>query len=217
MDTSTETSSTDTLETDSVTSETMESESSEESVEDPTPTPSKRLKSDKKKGKNNPAKKLAKNARKKNDKKSKRSILEHIEEAQKIHSDVIGPEMDRELERVEKKLATWKSKDVEMHSLQRFVARILKKIKDLGIVASVDHAVFQKEMGRIHLLEMDIVDSANGSEDRTDREAARNKADELLHKAFDSGAPEKLQRTLQGTTWLYGQQNASSDSTSVQG
>ena len=148
---------------------------------------------------------MARNARKKNDKKSKKSILKHVKEAEKVSSEAIGKEMDDELERIEKKMEVWQKKNVEPHSMQRFAARILKFIKRTGVITSVDHAIFQHEMGRIHLLEMDMVGSLDRSGDKTNLELARSKANELLHKVFDSGASDRLERSLEGTTWRYGQ------------
>ena len=205
--------STTTTETEETSSEShSESESSESSIEKPTPR-----KKARKAKKNRPAKKLAKQARKKGDKKSSRSILEHIQEAQKITSDAVGPEMEKELSRIESKLTAWDKKEVEPWALQRFVARILAFIKERGIVGSVDHAIFQQEMGRIHLLEMDMVDTLNKTNDKTSAEAARNRANELLLKVFDSGANERLERTLQGTTWFYGGNNVSMENDTHQG
>lgn len=183
-----------------------ETESSESSIE--APAPSKKVKkSKKKKSTQKPAKKLAKQAKKKGDKKSKRSILEHIKEAQKITSDAVGPEMEKELCRLEAKMENWDKKEVERSSLQRFAARILAFIKERGIICAVDHAIFEQEIGRIHLLEMDMVNTLNKTNDKTSAEAARNRANELLLKVFDSGANERLERTLQGTTWFYGGAN----------
>ena len=103
----------------------------------------------------------------------------------------------------------WEKKDVEPHALQRFAARLLCAFKRFGIICSVDHAIFQQEMGRIHLLEMDMVGSLNVTNDKTSLEKARQRANELLLKVFDSGANERLERTLQGTTWMYGHNEAS--------
>ena len=149
------------------------------------------------------AKQLAKQAKKKGDKKSKRSILEHVKEAQKVTSDVVGEEIEVELSRIEAKLAEWKKKKVEPFAMQRFAARVLAGLKELKIICSVDHAIFQHEIGRIHLLEMDLVETLDKTNDKTSLEAARNRANELLTKVFDSGASERLERTLQGTTWRY--------------
>ena len=157
--------------------------------------------------KSKPARKLAKLAAKRNDKKSDRSIREHIKEARKVTSDAVGPEMEKELQRMESKLESWDKKKVELHSMQRFAARLLSKFKEMGIVCAVDHAIFQQEIGRIHLLEMDMVGSLDKTNDKTSLEKARQRANELLHLVFDSGAKERLERTLQGTTWLYGQNN----------
>ena len=167
--------------------------------------------------KNKPAKKLAKQAKKKGDRKSNRSIMEHIKEAQKVTSDAVGPEMEKELGRIEAKMLAWEKKDVEKESLQRFAARILAFIKEQGIVCSVDHAIFQQEIGRIHLLEMDMVNTLDRTNDKTSLEAARGKANELLLKVFDSGANDRLERTLQGTTWLYGGENDVTPSTITKG
>ena len=176
-----------------------ETESSESSIEVPVPK-----KKAKKMKKNKPAKKLAKQAKKKGDRKSNRSIMEHIKEAQKVTSDAVGPEMEKELRRIESKMLAWEKKEVETEALQRFAARILAFIKEQGIICSVDHAIFQQEIGRIHLLEMDMVNTLNTTNDKTSLEGARNRANELLLKVFDSGANDRLERTLQGTTWLYG-------------
>ena len=169
------------------------------------PAPKKKAK---KLNKSKPAKKLARLAKKKGDKKSEKSIEEHVKEAQKVTSDVVGAEIEKELSRLEGKMAEWKAKKVESFAMQRFAARVLVCVKSLGIVCSVDHAIFQKEMGRIHLLEMDMVDTLDRTNDKTNLERARNRANELLTKVFDSGANERLERSLQGTTWFYGQENA---------
>ena len=195
-----------TASTESETSASMESESSESSAEEP--VPAKKVKGNKKK----PAKELAKLARKKNDKKSKRSILKHVKEAEKVTSDAVGSEMDEELVRIEGKIDDWMARNVEQHAMQRFAARFLKFIKKTGVVGAVDHAVFLHEIGRIHLLEMDMVGSLDKTNDKTNLEMARAKANELLHKVFDSGASDRLERSLQGTTWRYPAQEEMDDS-----
>lgn len=155
-----------------------------------------------------PAKKLAKQARKKGDKKSSRSILKHVEEARKVDSEAIGDEMEKELSRMEKLMLEWEKKKVEPYALQRFAARILAFVKEQGIICAVDHAVFQQEIGRIHILEMDMVDTLDKTNDKTSLEAARERANQLLLTVFDSGANDRLERSLQGTTWFYGQNNS---------
>ena len=134
-----------------------------------------------------------------------------------ITSDAVGPEMEKELRRLELKMEAWDKKEVERSSLQRFAARILAFIKERGIVSAVDHAIFEQEIGRIHLLEMDMVNTLNKTNDKTSMEAARNRANELLLKVFDSGANERLERTLQGTTWFYGGENDLTTNATTQG
>ena len=194
-------------------SSSSETETSDTSME--VPVPKKKVKKISK-GKK-AAKKLAKQAKKKGDKKSSNSILEHVKEARKVTSDVVGNEVEEELTRIESKFVEWKKKGVESHVMQRFAARTLAYVKELKIVCSVDHAIFQQEIGRIHLLEMDMVDTLDRTNDKTDLERARNRANELLTKVFDSGANERLERSLQGTTWFYGQENVSTQNNSNQG
>ena len=165
------------------------------------PTPSKKVKKNKK---NSQVKKLAKQAKKKGDRKSGRSILKHVKEARKVTSDAVGEEMEKELTRMEKLMKEWEKKKVEPYALQRFAARVLAFVKEQGIICAVDHAVFQQEIGRIHILEMDMVDTLNKTNDKTTLEAARERANQLLLTVFDSAANERLERSLQGTTWFYG-------------
>ena len=115
--------------------------SSDEAAPGPSKRPrvTKKVKKAAKKAK--PSKVLAKNAKKKNDKKCRRSILKHVKEAQKITSEKVGQKMEKECQRVEKNLDSWKKDGVEVDALQRYVGRIMKKVKELNVIVSCDHAV----------------------------------------------------------------------------
>ena len=151
---------------------------------------------------------LAKKAAKKGVNKSERSILKQQQEAKKIESEMV-PQMEAELVKIENHLKIWKEKKVEDHALQRFVARILAKVKDLNIIGMVDHAIFKQEMGSIHLLEMELVDTTNNDTINSEREHGRVKANELLSKIVDISAMSRLNQTKAGTAWLVDPDSAS--------
>ena len=69
-----------------------------------------------------PKKALAKLARKKNDKKSDRSIREHVKMAEKVESEKVGPNMERELVRIEKKLDDWKK--TKEHKISKYKIQV---------------------------------------------------------------------------------------------
>ena len=148
-----------------------------------------------------PKKALAKLARKKNDKKSKRSILEHVEKAKKVTSEVVGSDIEKELVRLEKKMAIWKKKKVEPQAMQRFVGRVMFSAKSLNIIVACDHAVFLKEMGLISLLELDLRGTLDESGPITP-EVARMKSNRLLSLVIDSDARERIQQTWDGMAWM---------------
>ena len=158
---------------------------------------------------------LAKKAAKKNDKKSKRSILEHVEIAQQVTSEKVGSEMEKELQRLEKKIAVWKEKDVEIHSVQRFVARIMKKVTSLNIVVGCDHAIFVQEMGLVRLLEMDLSGTMDRYPEGVNLQVMRNRANELFHLTFDSNIDSRLEQTRNGTAWLMRDQTGSLSTPSI--
>ena len=84
-----------------------------------------------------PNKILAKQARKKGDKKSEKSLMEQKKEAEKITSEKVGSEMESELQRLEKKIKIWKEKGVEKENIQRFAGRVMKLIKELNIIVAL--------------------------------------------------------------------------------
>ena len=147
-----------------------------------------------------PKKVLAKQAKKKGDKKSEKSLMDQMKEAEKITSAKVGPEMETELQRLEKKIAAWSKKGVEKDALQRFAGRVMKLIKELGIIVACDHAVFQKEVGLISLLEMDLVATLNES-GPIDLEQARARANALFSLIVDSSVAERIERTWDGMAW----------------
>ena len=115
---------------------------------------------------------------------------------------MVGPQMEAELNKIENLLVAWKEKKVEDHALQRFVARILEKIKNLNIIGMVDHAIFKREMGSIHLLEMEICDTTGNDTINSERELGRAKANDLLSKIMDVSVMNRLNQTKAGTAWL---------------
>lgn len=176
--------------------------SSEEAAPGPSKRPrvSKKVKKAAKKAK--PSKVLAKNAKKKNDKKCRRSILKHVKEAQKITSEKVGPKMEKECQRVEKNLDSWKKDGVEVDALQRYVGRIMKKVKELNVIVSCDHAVFLREAGLISLLEMDLVGTLDDTGPITPQ-LARMKANSLLELVIDSDSRNRIQQTWDGMAWKF--------------
>ena len=148
-----------------------------------------------------PKKALAKLARKKGDKKSDKSMQEHIKMAEKIVSEKVGDEMEKELVRIEKKMKNWKKKEVEVEAMQRFVGRMMRFSKDLNIIVACDHAVYLREMGLISLLELDMVGTLNESGPITP-EQARMKANQLLSLVIDSDWRERIQQTWDGMAWI---------------
>ena len=146
-----------------------------------------------------PSKILAKTAKKKNDKKCKRSILKHVKEAQKVASEKC-PDMEKECKRVEKNLDSWKGKGVEVDALQRYVGRIMKKVKELNVIVVCDHAVFLKEVGLISLLEMDLVGTLNDTGPITP-ELAKMKANSLLELVVDTDCRNRIQQSWDGMAW----------------
>ena len=148
-----------------------------------------------------PKKALAKLARKRNDKKSDKSMQEHIEMAQQVVSEKVGMAMEKEVKSIEKKLEDWKRKKVEIEAIQRFVGRIMRKVKDLNIIVSCDHGVYLKEMGLISLLELDLVGTLNESGPITPEEA-RVKANRLLSLVIDSDCRDRIQQTWDGMAWI---------------
>ena len=150
-----------------------------------------------------PKKALAKFAKKKGDKKSDKSMQKHIEMAEKIFSEKVGWEMEKELVRIEKKMETWKKKQVEVDAKQRFVGRIMRKAKELDIIVACDHGVYLKEMGLISLLELDLVGTLNETGPITPEEA-RVKANRLLSLVMDSDCRDRIQQTWDGMAWIDG-------------
>ena len=122
--------------------------------------------------------------------------------ATKVVSDAIGDKMETELVKIENLLIEWKTKKVEDHAMQRFVARILAKIKNLGIVGVVDHAIFKMEMGSVHLLEMELMETDQSNTLNSDRELGRTRATELLSQVMDATDMARLDQTAAGTAWL---------------
>ena len=177
------------------------------------PGPSKKMKMVKKEDDVKPSKMLAKNARKKNDKKCQRSILKHVEEARKVTSKKFGSQVEKELQRIEKLIETWKKGGLELDAIQRFVGRILKFVKDLDVIVACDHAVFRREMGLISLLEMDLVSTLNETGPITP-EVARMKANKLLSLVLDSDCRNRIQQTWDGMAWKF---RSELDMTATQG
>ena len=140
-------------------------------------------------------------AKKKGDKKSEKSIIQHVEKAKKVTSAVVGSEIEKELVRIEKKMAIWKKKKVEPEAMQRFVGRIMFGAKSLNIIVSCDHAVYLKEMGLISLLELDLVGTLNDSGPVTP-EVARMKSNRLLSLVLDSQCRDRIQQTWDGMAWI---------------
>ena len=149
-----------------------------------------------------PKKALAKLARKKGDKKSERSILEHVKEAEKVVSEKVGNKIEKELVRIESRMTEWVEKGVELEAVQRFVGRIMKKTKELNIFVSCDHAVFTKEVGVVRLLEMDLVGTLNES-GPVNFNKMQGRANELFHLAIDTAGAKRLERSWNGTAWCY--------------
>ena len=141
---------------------------------------------------------MAKKAAKKGDCKSEKTILELAEEAMKIESEKVGKEMEKELSRFRKLFAKWKENDVEEDNIQLFAAGILKELKELNILCSVDTAIFKNEIGRVRLLGMDIepMDSQKG----LNRVELKERADSLLGKVIDT-ENARLDQTREGTAW----------------
>ena len=190
--------------TTTVSSTSTATSSSEENSPGPSKRPrvSKKVKKAIKKSPNKevkPSKILAKTAKKKNDKKCKRSILKHVKEAQKVVSENC-PDMEKECKKVEKNLDSWKEKGVETEALQRYVGRIMKKVKELNVIVVCDHAVFLKEVGLISLLEMDLVGTLNDTGPITP-ELAKMKANSLLELVIDTDCRNRIQQSWDGMAW----------------
>ena len=175
-------------------SETSSSESSS-SVDQFQPGPAKKAKVLK------PKKALAKLAKKKGDKKSEKSILKHVKEAEKVTSEKVGPEMEKELVRIEKNMTKWQKKGVEKEALQRFIGRIMRYSKQSDIFVSCDHAVFLNEMGLISLVEMDLTGTLNETGPVTP-EQARVRSNRLLSLIIDQNVRERIQQTWDGMAWM---------------
>ena len=149
-----------------------------------------------------PKKVLAKLARKKGDKKSERSILEHVKKAEEVVSEKVGMKMEKELQRIESRITEWVEKGVELEAVQRFVARIMKKVKDLNVYVACDHAIFVKEVGVVRLLEMDLVGTLNES-GPVNFNKMQGRSNELFHLAIDTAGVKRLERSWNGTAWCY--------------
>ena len=153
----------------------------------------------KSKKKKTPAKKiLAQKAAKKGDDMGEKTILQLAEEAMKIDSEAVGKEMEDTIELIGDLFKKWMEKDVEEENIQRFAARILKKLQTFDIMCAVDSAIFKKEIGVVRLLEMELDD--NMSEE--DLGLAKQRADRLLSLVVDPDDMAKLDQTRQGTAWM---------------
>ena len=135
------------------------------------------------------------------DKKSDASVLRHVEEAEKIDSDAIGPIMEREVKRMEDNIMDWHLGGVEDHAVQRFCARIFKKLRSLGFLVSVDHAVFKQELDFINVMEMQVgTDDENG--DGLSRTEINRRAEKMLHSVIDWGSINgRLVSDISGQSW----------------
>lgn len=147
-----------------------------------------------------PKKELAKLAKKKGDKNSEKSLMEKMKKAEKVTSAKVGPEMEKELKRLEKKMAEWKEKGVETEALQRFVGRVMKQAKGLNVIVACDHAVFRQEVGLITILEMDLVGTLDES-GPIDLETAKSRANHLFSLIIDSDVSNRIERTWDGMAW----------------
>ena len=145
-----------------------------------------------------PKKKLAKKAAKKGVEKSKNEILEHIQKAEKIDSKNVGEDMDKCVKAIEGAIEEWHIQGVEDFALQRFSARILRKLKDLNVLVAVDHAVFKKELDFIHPLEMNITKEDNVTLSRT---VVLQRTENLLKSVMVPEEGNVMESTMQGMAW----------------
>ena len=141
---------------------------------------------------------LAKKAAKKGVIKTKNEILEHVKKAEKIESGNVSEVMEKCLKAIENEIEEWHLNGVEDFEIQRFVARILKKLKDLNVLVSVDHATFKKELNFIHPLEMNISED-NGV--TLSRDQVIERSEKLLESVIDPAVRHKLDRTMHGAAW----------------
>ena len=143
---------------------------------------------------------LAKLAAKKGDKLSPAQIKTQKKEARKAESEKV-PDVEEELQKIEKLIETWKKNGVEDHVVQRFVARMFRKLRILNFIPSVDHALFKKEIGYFRLIEMDMAGSLDVS-GPTNVDKIKKTAGKLMEQVVDGDLAERLQRTWEGNAWI---------------
>ena len=66
----------------------------------------------------------------------------------------------------------------------------------------VDHAIFKLEMGSVHLLEMELMDTDQSNSMNSDHELGRIRATQLLSQVMDASDMARLDQTAAGTAWL---------------
>lgn len=170
------------------------SDSTSSSSDEAGPAPAKKAKCPK------PNVQLAKLAAKKGDDLSPSKAKAMKKKARKAESEKV-PDVEEELQKIEKLIKNWKKNGVEDHVVQRFVARIFRQLRILDFIPSVDHALFKKEIGYLRLVEMDMAGSLEVS-GPTNLEKIKKTAGKLINQVVDGDLAERLQRTWEGNAWI---------------
>ena len=170
------------------------SNASSSSSDEAEPAPAKKAKCHK------PSVQLAQKAAKKGNNLSSAQAKAMKKQARKAESEKV-PDFEEELQRIEKLIETWKKNGVEDHVVQRFVARLFRKLRILDFIPSVDHALFKREIGYFRLVEMDVAGSLEIS-GPTNMDKIKKTAGKLINQVVDGDLAERLHRTWEGNAWI---------------
>ena len=174
--------------------ESSSSSSSSASSDEAMPAPSKKAKCLK------PHQQLAKKAAKKGDDESPKKLKQLRKRARRADSDKV-PDFEEQLQKMEKLIDDWKKNEVEDHVVQRFVARMFRKLRTLNYIPCVDYALFKKEIGYFRLVEMDMAGTLDMT-GPTNREKIKATAGRLLDQVVDGELADRLQQTWEGNAWI---------------
>ena len=125
-------------------------------------------------------------------------MLRAEKRAMELASDVVGPEMEKFLKKIEDRIEEWHLEGVEDHVIQRFAARILRCLQRMDILVSVDHAIFKRENEIYHVLEREF---GHPEMPHMSEKEIKEKTRDLLRSVISPELRERFQSLDDGFTW----------------